>query len=186
MSLEHWQCVLCGLRSQIPESSECRASGSRLLRVHDWRDAFELAHDEGVLVWEYSSDEEFRKARKAIQDAGWVVDHAESKRHTASGRLPVLGSIASLAKPKATVATLRRRERRQTEGWTTASLLEPRMTKGRPPSNSPPRHNAKSKAEDGKDGEPFPPVEFPQNGDDQHDGYQDVDGSSTYTQDASS
>jgi hypothetical protein len=107
--MEHWECVICGLRSHRKESSPCPESKARFLKVHDWEDAFELAYEEGVLTWEYESRDDFMKAQKTIRDAGWMVDQVtEITRPVGAARVGLLGPAAWLARPKGMFATLHR------------------------------------------------------------------------------
>jgi len=75
--VQHWQCSLCGLRVQRADRSSCPESSGRLLQVHDWQDAFELARPDGVLSWEYPSRDEFLRLQQDIMLAGWEVDRVE-------------------------------------------------------------------------------------------------------------
>ena len=136
-----------------------------------------------MLVWEYESRDEFLKAQELVRAAGWMVDQVkEFKRPVSAARLALLGPIAFLARPTRMRATLRLRDRRNFRGWTTETLLEPRMTRARARRKVRPPENGKSTA---KDASAQPPSGFVQNGDDDQDVNQDVESSSVFTKDVS-
>jgi hypothetical protein len=108
--VEHWQCSRCGLRCGTRLSSECPGSTSRLLKVHEWVDAFDLAAEDGVLVWVYENREALQSAHFAIRQAGWVVEHvAEVKPPVTVRRFALMGPAAWLGRPKRLLVTLRRK-----------------------------------------------------------------------------
>jgi Domain of unknown function (DUF5679) len=72
--------------------------------------AFALAHDEGVLVWEYDNLEAYESACPDIRVAGWVVENVVEKTPPAgAGRVALLNPVAWLRRPSRVEVTLRRR-----------------------------------------------------------------------------
>jgi hypothetical protein len=135
-----------------------------------------------MLVWEYESRDEFVQAQERVRAAGWTVDEVkEIKRPVSAARLVLLGPIAFFARPTRMRATLRPREQQSFRGWTTESLLEPRMTEARSRGKVRPLENGKSSPKDASS----QASDLEQDGDDQQDVDQDAAGSTVYTQDVS-
>ena len=179
--VEHLVCTSCGLRSLWKDGSSCPSSSARLLKLHDWQDAFELARDAGVLVWEYESRREFELAERAMRDSGWTAGQVEeTRRGIGRGKRGFPGPASFLMRRKGIVVTFRLRERRVFRDWTTDALLQPRMRSSGPPvGNRDGNDSANGSHENGQsiayDGDGALLGERDQSGDDHTDVY-DVDG----------
>jgi hypothetical protein len=104
--------------------------------MHDWEDAFELAREDGVLVWEYESRDEFERARDGLRGGGWAVDEIKDIRHpVGTANRGLLSRASALAKPKGLRVTFRPRDRRNFRDWTSANILQPRMRLPQPSKN---------------------------------------------------
>jgi hypothetical protein len=156
-----------------------------LLKVHDWRDAFELARDEGVLTWEYESREQFLQLQDDISAVGWLVDTVEETRRPGGSRLS-LGGLFS--RPKVVLVTLRLKgrivpEEAAQEDHSPPDLWRPREAEAAQNGNGNGHSNGHAHAPENGNGRAKADSTPPAEDDDQFGLYPEVDDSAVYSAD---
>jgi hypothetical protein len=192
--VQHWQCSLCGLRVQRTDLSQCANSSGRLLQVHDWQDAFELARKDGVLTWEYESRDQFLQLQDDIKFAGWEVDKVEEVRRS-GGLFSRHKIVKATLRPQAKSAPVetsseqaeaRREEESPPELWRPREPEPAQNGDGNGHSNGNGHTNGNGYSHEYENGSTkFKQIEsaLPPEGDDLYESHPEVDDSAVYSAD---